>query len=164
MSLRVTGPNLLRRLLVAVAIAGVARPAAVYAEATPATVGARVRLTLADSARQAPLGPQAAALVGTLARASADTLYVVPAGTVTPAAIPRSAVRALFVSRGVSRRRSAVEQALIGGVTWALLTYATGGSEGAPARRVAAYGAAGVGVGAVLGAVRPYERWRRAGP
>lgn len=159
-----TGPNLPVPILLAVALACAAGPAAAQAGAAPPPAGVRVRLTLADSVRQAPLGPRAASLVGTLARATADTLYVVPAGAAAPAAVPRRAVRALFVSRGVSRPRSAAEQALIGGVTWALLTYATGGAEGAPARRVAGYGAAGVGVGAVLGAVRPYERWRRAGP
>jgi hypothetical protein len=155
-----------RPLLPAVVLAALcaAPPAAAQAGAAPAPEGARVRLTLADSVRPAPLAPRAAALVGTLARATADTLYVVPAGAATAAAVPRRAVRVLSVSRGVSRPRSALEQAVVGGVTWALLAYAAGGTDGAPARRVAAYGAAGVGVGAVLGAVRPYERWRRVGP
>src|SRR4051812_47802561 len=70
--------------------------------------GARIRITLPDSARQHPFMPRAQSVIGTLARTTSDTLWLRVAGPDT-VRVPRSALRRVEVSRGVSRARSAVE-------------------------------------------------------
>ena len=70
--------------------------------------GVRVRITVADSARQSPLLPRAQSVIGNVARATADTLWLRIAGPDT-VRVPRSTLRRVEVSRGVSRTRSAVE-------------------------------------------------------
>lgn len=126
--------------------------------------GARVRLTLPDSLRVAPLAPRATALVGHLVRTSGDTLFVLPPGAVVPTAVRLTAVRGVEQSRGASRLRSALQQGVIGGLTWGLLTYAIQRGDGNRARNALAWGAGGLSFGGALGSIRPYEQWRRVQP
>ena len=83
-------------------------------------------------------------------------------------AIPRTSLRRLDVSRGVSRPASALERAVEGAVAGAsfLALMNDPGRSDAPNYRTdwhaAGVGAAlGAGIGAVIGFVFPHERWRR---
>jgi hypothetical protein len=121
--------------------------------------GARVQITIADSARQSPFFPRAKSLIGTVARATPDTLWLQVTGSDT-VAVPRGTLRRLYVSRGVSRTRSAVEQALSAGAI-AVLIFSAPTDDPLPHRKALGIGAIAAGLGAALGAWRPYERWRR---
>lgn len=129
--------------------------------------GARVRVWLPD-ARQAD-GPERKQLLrGTVQSVDMSMLNLSVPGTMGSVAIPRSAVRRLDVSRGVSRPASMVERAVgvaIGSaVTMALLNdpHRSGGPHYRTDWRAAGVGAAwGGGVGAVIGLLFPFEQWRR---
>jgi hypothetical protein len=123
-------------------------------------VGARVRVTLADSLRAAPFAPRRTVLVGTVARVTPESLVVLPPGASTATSLPRSTVRALAVSRGVSRWRSAGQQALIAGLTCGVAGYAAHQERGGLGR-AAAWGSLCAPLGATIGTLRPYEHWRR---
>lgn len=130
--------------------------------------GARVRVTVPDVARQFPLGPRAQVVMGTVERLGADTLYITVPNTGGTLAVPRARVRALAVSRGApSRGRSALAE----GARYAVLSafiFATmhqGDDRDRPFRSTGQAalvgGALGLGLGTVLGAVSPRERWHR---
>ena len=122
--------------------------------------GARVRVVLGDSLRLAPLTSGRVLLVGTLTSLTADSRALRIADDTLRLA--RTSVRGLAVSRGASRARSAVEQAIIGGLVLATTSYATATRDGdSPRQRAFAGGIAGVSVGTLLGAIWPYEHWRR---
>jgi hypothetical protein len=121
--------------------------------------GARVRITLPDSARLHPFMPRAQSVIGTLARAGSDTLWLQVAGP-DPLRVPRGTIREVEVSRGVSRTRSALQFGLGMGVGVGLVGYAS--ADDADSRQEAVLaGAIGAVLGGVVGAVRPYERWKR---
>jgi hypothetical protein len=132
------------------------------------STGARVRVWVPESYRQAE-GPHRRQLLrGTVEGVVADTLQLRIAGTSGVVPVARSAVRRLEVSAGVSRPASAVERAVggaIGGaVGWALMNDPdrSGGPSYRTDWRAAGVGAAwGAGIGAVAGLVFPHERWRR---
>ena len=124
-------------------------------------MGARVRVTLADSLRAAPIAPRRTVLVGTVARMTAESLTVLPPGASTATSLPRSAVRGLAVSRGVSRWRSAGQQALVAGLAGSVAGYAAAHRERGGLGRAAAWGSLGAPLRAMVGALRPYEQWRR---
>jgi hypothetical protein len=119
--------------------------------------GARVRITLPDSVRQAPLIPKTRILIGSLVRATTDTIWVDVAGPDT-LRLPRAALRRIDVSRGVSRARSAAEQGLFVGAMVGLLRVST--DDGEVHRRAIGFAALGAAFGGVLGAWQPYEHWR----
>ena len=122
-------------------------------------VGVRVRITVADSARQSPFFPRAQSVIGNVARATSDTLWLQVAGPDT-VRVPRGTLRRLEVSRGVSRARSAVEHGVTLGAMSVLIFAAS--ADDAPGHRWGlGISAIAAGVGAALGAWRPYERWRR---
>ena len=144
--------------------------APVTAEAQfPAEVrpGTRVRVWIPETPRQEE-GPNRRQLLrGTVESVDATLRLRVP-GTTGSLAVPRAAVRRLDVSRGVSRGASMFERA-VGGAIGGAVTVA---SLNDPQRsdwphyrtdwRAAGVGAAwGAGFGAVIGAIWPYERWRR---
>lgn len=81
--------------------------------------GARVRVTVPDSVRQAPLIARRQSIIGTFVRATSDTLWLRVAGPDT-LRLPRAST-AVQASRGVSRTRSALQFGLGAGVV-ALLT------------------------------------------
>ena len=157
-------------LLVALALALLtAAPSAGRAQfPADVRVGTRVRLWLPDRYRQAEGPPRRLLLRGTLEGVVADTLRVAIPGALEPIVIPRSALRRLEVSRGVSRPASAAERAVggaIGGaITWALMNdpRRTGGPHYRTDWRAAGVGAAwGAGFGAVIGLLFPHEHWHR---
>ena len=129
--------------------------------ANAVSVGARVRVVLPDSLRATPFAPRERALIGTVVRLTDDTLVLqmTAADTVR---LHRAVIRQIAVSQGAARGRSAMEQALSAGIAFGSAAYLstdrrrTGRSEGALGAALA-----GVGVGALLGTLRPYERWPR---
>lgn len=122
--------------------------------------GARVRITLPDSVRQAPFTPRARTVIGTVARATTDTLWLHVAGPDT-LRVPRATLSRIDVSRGVSRTRSAVEQGALLGLSIGLsLGVAT--NNGEVRRDAIGIGAVAAVLGAFLGALRPYEHWATA--
>ncbi|HST07145.1 MAG TPA: hypothetical protein VLJ83_03195 [Gemmatimonadaceae bacterium] len=130
--------------------------------------GARVRVWLPESARQEN-GPERRQLLrGTVQSVDMSMLNLSVPGAIGAVAIPRSAVRRLDVSRGVSRPASMIERAIggaIGGaVTMALLNdpHRSSGPRYRTDWRAAGVGAAwGGGAGALIGLLFPYEQWRR---
>jgi len=120
--------------------------------------GARVRVTIPDSVRQAPLIRRRQILIGTLVQATADTLWLHVAGPDT-LRLPRAST-AVQASRGVSRTRSAIQFGLGMGIGWLALGYHDAHDEQTRQRAVTLAGV-GVVVGALIGAWSPYESWRR---
>lgn len=151
-------------IAIALAILPVTMRAQFPAEIQP---GARVRVWIPEPSRQAE-GPLRRQLVrGTVETATTDTLQLSIRGAVGSIAIPRSSVRRLEVSRGVSRPASAAERAIggaIGGaVSWALMNdpRRRGGPHYRTDWRAAGVGASwGGGFGALMGLVFPHEQWR----
>lgn len=160
-----TGAVLLATL-VAGGSAAHAQPGVPLGGAVPA--GARVRVVLPDSRRQAPLLPRQQAVIGTVAAVVGDTLVLAVPGTAGGLRVDRADLRALAVSRGVpGRPESALRQGVSTGVALALafLFLHTGDDAGyrpfrSAGEAAALGGAAGFGIGAVFGAVSPSERWR----
>ncbi|HWL41240.1 MAG TPA: hypothetical protein VNO75_13505 [Gemmatimonadaceae bacterium] len=131
--------------------------------------GARVRVWVHEAHRQSE-GPNKRQLLrGTVESVDAGTVRVRIPGTMgSPLAIPRSTVRRLDVSRGVSRGASAVERGLALGIAtaiWFGIANDPDDSDGVNFKtdwEAAGVGAAlGAGFGAAFGLVWPYERWRR---
>ena len=146
------------------AVPGVARaqfPADVQA-------GTRVRAWLSEPYRQSEGPLRRQLLRGTVESVRPDTLRLSFSGAVGAVAIPRTSLRRLEVSRGVSRPMSAAERA-IGGAIGGAITYAlmndprrSGGPSYRTDWRAAGVGASwGAGIGAVVGLIFPHEHWRR---
>ncbi len=154
-------------LLFALSLALVVRPLAAQrpSELPPHT---RLRVVLPDSTRQAWFAPRQQWIHGELTAMAADTLYLQIRGTAAPVAIPHKMIRRLDRSLGVpSRPASAIQGAVGGAVIGALygLLFRSARAEDWRDRSVseaAALGAGtGAGIGFVLGAIFPTERWRR---
>ena len=118
----------------------------------------RVRVEITDAFRRLPFVSPNQQVIADLVRESPDTLYLSIAGT-TPIGVARTNVRSIRVSAGVSRARSASVQGVALGVLVGGLTFLVAGDD----RGSRALNAAGVsaGIGAVLGAISPFETWRR---
>jgi hypothetical protein len=130
--------------------------------------GTRVRVWVPEPSRQQE-GPFRRQLVrGTVESVDADMLRLRVPGTLGSIAIPRTSVRRLDVSRGVSRGASMFERAA-GGAIGGAITYALmndprrrGGPHYRRDWRAAGVGASwGAGIGGVIGFILPHERWRR---
>ena len=149
----------LMRLVVYAACLGA--PAHAYAQrladVTPAT---RLRLLLPDSLRQGPLAPRRHFVTGQFVRATADSVYLQMSGT-APFGVARAGVP-IWVSRGASRGRSATRAGAALGLFSAAIIY-TDGRQGRYHQTSDALvgGAVGLGVGLIVGAVSPWERWHR---
>ena len=144
--------------LIAVVACSVATPAEAQRVADVAS-GSRIRVAVADSLRQEPFLPRTRSFIGTLARATPDTLWVHVAGPDT-IRVPRSTVRGMEISRGASRASSALEQGLAVALIFGIPLYAAADDRDERQRAIAIVGSTAV-VAAIVGAVRPYERWRR---
>jgi hypothetical protein len=114
----------------------------------------RVRLRLPDSLRQSPLSPRTRFFVGQFVRATPDSIYLQVHGS-APFGIARDGVR-MWTSRGASRGRSA----LWAGAYLGLLGAYTQLIDGERSEALVV-GGIGLGVGVVVGALSPWERWRR---
>ena len=130
--------------------------------------GARVRIWIPESNRQEQGPDRRQLLRGTVESVDGGTVRLRVPNTTGSLAIPRASVRRLDVSRGVSRGASMVERAVGGAIAGAItlgLMNDPGNSSGPNFRtdwEAAGVGAAfGGGVGAIVGLIWPYERWRR---
>jgi hypothetical protein len=134
---------------------------------TNVAVGTRVRVVIADSLRQT-WAPSTQWLRGDVAALSRDTLYLRMPGTEAPLPIRQSAIRRLDRSLGVPSRPEGAVRGAIAGAFWGaiflgLVQYADDGSGGSRAfwEDVGEGAAYGAGIGFVMGAIFPTERWRR---
>ena len=121
--------------------------------------GSRVRLAIADSLRQEPFLRRTRSVIGTLARATPDTLWLHVGGPDT-VRIPRTDLRSIDVSRGASRASSAFEQGIAVAAIFGLPLYSAADDRDERQRAVVIVGSTAA-LAAIIGAVRPYERWRR---
>jgi len=154
------------RLALAAALALVVKAAPLFGQ-FPATLtpGTRVRVSIPDTVRQAPIGPRSQLIYGTVTASSADTLYLSVPNTQGSLAIPHASVRTLSISNGFpSRRRSALtsgaKYAVLGAAEFYLF-HALGTERLFGSRDAAALGGAAFGFtfGAILGARLPAEQW-----
>ncbi len=134
----------------------------------------RVRVNLHEEARtperaQLPLFGRGRTqpVVGTIAAWRTDTALLVVAPGAEPLRVPRSAIHAVYASRGRTSRwqsalRSAVVPALAGAAVRALGTSVRRGEGDPTPVRTALSGAAmGAAFAAAKGALFPKERWQR---
>jgi hypothetical protein len=130
--------------------------------------GTRVRVWIPEAARQAE-GPNKRQLLrGEVDAVSGETLRLRIPGSSGAIAIPRTTIRRLDVSRGVSRAASMAERAvgvaIASAITFGIMNDPDN-SSGPNFRtdwEAAGVGAAvGAGFGAVIGLIWPHERWRK---
>jgi hypothetical protein len=124
-----------------------------------AEIGSRVSLRVVDSMLPAGL-PRKNAIVGLVARREPQALYVSITSDDTLRISHVTIVR-MYVSRGVSRRRSAFRLALVEGALFTLLPPLRG--DYFDSEHVQRIGFAVVG-GGVIGALFPREEWKRLRP
>lgn len=130
------------------------------------TAGTRVRVKLPERQYQFA-GPRGQLLRGRVQALTPDTLYLAVTDSVGPIAIPRSLIAQLAFSRGVpSRGESALKRGLVSGAAWALLMALwveldddPGGTDTGDAALLG--GGVGFATGAIFGAIRPRERWKK---
>jgi len=130
--------------------------------------GTRVRVWIPEPTRQEQEPARRQLLRGTVESVDGGILRLEVPGTAGSLAIPRAAVRRLDVSRGVSPGASMIERAAGGAIGGAIMfgllndPRRTGGPHYRTDWRAAGVGAAwGGSIGAVVGLIWPYERWRR---
>jgi hypothetical protein len=147
----------------------VATPQLVAAQ-FPADVqpGTRVRVWIPEAARQEQWPERRQLLRGTVQSVDAGVLRLTVPSTTGSIGIPRTSIRRLDVSRGVSRGMSMFERAAGSALSAAIFVAALNNPRNPnwPSYRTdwqaAGVGAAwGAGVGAVVGFFWPYERWHR---
>jgi hypothetical protein len=148
----------------------VAAAPAIASAQFPADVkpGTRVRVWVPEPARQGQAPEYRQLLRGTVESVDASVLRLRVPGTTGSLAVPIASVRRIDVSRGVSRGASMIERAVgtaIGGaVLFGMLNdpKRTGGPHYRTDWEAAGVGAAWAGaIGAGVGLLFPYERWRR---
>lgn len=121
-------------------------------------VDERVRLALTERVLPSP-GARPGRLrrvAGTVLAIEPDTIYLAVSTNEPPAAIPRILIYSVERSRGINRSDSAYDAALVGGGAGVLLM----GLFDDPLKWWV-WGS-GYAIGAVFGAVRPYELWETA--
>jgi hypothetical protein len=130
-------------------------------------VGSRVRVVLRDSLRQ-QWGPSTQWLRGDVAVLSRDTLYLRMPGTEAPVPIRHASIRRLDRSLGLPSRPESALRGAFAGAVWgaiylSLIHYANerSGRSDAFWDDVGEGAAIGSGIGFVIGAIFPTERWRR---
>ena len=148
----------------------IAVPVLAHAQfASAITDGARVRVTVPDAMRQRSMEPRQALVVGTVARITNDSLYLHLPNTAGTVGIDRLQIKRLAVSRGM---QSPVESAIVKGIGSAIgfaasswirwqLTPREDRGRNSAAEAAATSAAYGFGVGAVIGAIWPTEKWKR---
>lgn len=128
--------------------------------------GARVQTQLPEAQFQ-PAARRGHLLRGRVAGLAPDTLYLAVTDSLGPLAIPRHLIQRLEYSRGVpSRGSSALVRGLQAGAAMALVLVLWNeldeGSDRTSAGTAALVGGSvGFATGALIGALRPQERWRR---
>ena len=156
------------RLLIIISFL-IATPRLAFAQ-FPAEVqpGTRVRVWLPEPTRQEQAPEHRQLLRGTVESVDRGILRLDVPGTAGSLVIPRASLRRLDVSRGVSPSESMIERAAGGAIGGAILfgllndPRRSGGPHYRTDWRAAGVGAAwGAGIGAAVGLIWPYERWRR---
>jgi len=156
------------RLLIIISFL-IATPRLAFAQ-FPAEVqpGTRVRVWLPEPTRQEQAPEHRQLLRGTVESVDRGILRLDVPGTAGSLVIPRASLRRLDVSRGVSPGESMIERAAGGAIGGAILfgllndPRRSGGPHYRTDWRAAGVGAAwGAGIGAAVGLIWPYERWRR---
>jgi hypothetical protein len=128
--------------------------------------GARVQARLPEAQFQ-PAARRGHLLRGRVAGLAPDTLYLAVADSVGPLAIPRALIERLEYSRGVpSRASSALVRGLKAGAAMALALALwneldEGSDRTSTGTAALVGGSVGFATGALVGALRPQERWRR---
>lgn len=151
----------MRPVLLITVAACLTMPAALGAQGSAYTmvrVDERVRLALTARVLPSP-GARPGRLrhvAGTILAIEPDTIYLAVSADEPPAAIPRIFIFSVERSRGIDRSDSAYDAALIGGGAGVLLM----GLFDDPLKWWV-WGS-GYAIGAVVGAVRPYELWETA--
>jgi hypothetical protein len=145
-----------------VAVAALSRTAAAQTSEEP-SVGSRVRIGIPDSMRFSPFVRPGFWVTGTVARATQDSLEL-RLGGASQLLVARRNISGLEVSEGISRVRSAGSHGVFGAALFAAATYLVDNSErDLRGRSVAIAAGSGFACGAVLGALRPFEHWKRLG-
>jgi hypothetical protein len=128
-------------------------------------LGNRVQLVMRDSLRQGPVFPARQTVVGRFVRATADSVWLRPAGA-SEFGVARSAITGASVSRGNSRLRSALMFGLGAGFSLALgvAVDQIDTKREHRARDTWIAGGVGLGGGMIVGALSPYEHWRGVRP
>ena len=128
--------------------------------------GARVQARLPEAQFQ-PSARRGHLLRGRVAGLATDTLYLAVTDSVGPLAIPRHLIERLERSRGVpSRASSALLRGLQAGAAMALVLVLwneleEGSDRTSTGTAALVGGGVGFATGALVGALRPQERWRR---
>jgi hypothetical protein len=130
--------------------------------------GTRVRVWIPEATRQDQSPEHRMVVRGTVESVNSDAVRVAIPGTQGSLTIPRTSVRRLDVSKGVSRAASGFERAVQGAIVGAIYTALMNdpGRRNGPNFRTD-WKAAGVGAaiggaaGLFVGVIAPYERWRR---
>jgi len=128
---------------------------------------ARIRVDLVTAERSRFGRERAQSVVGTLAAVRADTVLLVVGASADPLRLPRTAIRAAYMSRGRPPRwqaalRGAIAPAVIGAALSALtMTVHRKAGDPTPAQAAGSSAAWGALSGAALGAWSPKERWHR---
>ncbi len=148
-------------LLLTLPITLVGRPLAAQFP-TDVAVGSRVRIVLPDSVRQSWGPPQQQWLRGEVAALSGDTLYLQLQGAASAVPIRRATIKRIDRSLGIpTRPESAIRGALIGALWGAIYTGLLREGTNVLGNDFAEGAAIGGGIGFLLGALFPSERWRR---
>jgi hypothetical protein len=149
------------KVLRIIAIACLAMPVTAGAqghESSMVTEGIRVRVAVTDTVLRSPYARpgRLRRIVGTVRAIAPDTIRLEVSATDPPVAIPRILIYTVERSLGRGREGSARDAALIGGGVGAVLMGFFDEKI-----QMAIFGS-GYAVGALVGAVRPYERWEHA--
>jgi len=147
-------------LVAMLAAVAIVQTAAAQASEEP-RVGTRIRIGLPDTLRAYPFARHGQWVVGTVVRATQDSL-VLHVGGANPLSVARHDISGVDVSRGSSRARSAVDYGLTMGLFMGAMRYSLEHSErGVHDHQVAIFAGSGVAVGAIIGALSPFEHWKR---
>lgn len=159
----------MRRVIIALLLVAAAPAVAQAQFASAVTEGVRVRVTIPDGFRQRAWEGRQALIHGNVARVTNDSLYLTLPNAAGTVGIDRLQVKKLAVSRGM---QSPVESAIVRGIGGAIVSAAGtyiryqltaeedrgSKSAGEAAGISAAYG---FGVGALVGAIWPTEKWKK---
>lgn len=151
----------MKGLLRVAAVACLAMPMTLLAqglESFMVSVGSRVRLAVTDTVLTTPYARagRLRQVIGTVLGIAPDTIRLQPSPNDPPVAIPRILIYTVEMSLGRGRAGSAGDAALVGGGLGAVLMGFL------PEKLQMPLFASGYVLGALVGAVRPYERWREA--
>ena len=153
-----------RRNLILIAIGLLATGSStVSAQALPdSMLDQRIRIHFARQERSLEGNAPRQALRGVLTRVSEDSITIRFHPSASPVTVSVNGVQQIDLSRGVSRSRSAVKQALLGAVYMgALGTLSDHEFGGGSTQNALIWAGGGLIIGAIMGSVLPEESWKR---